>query len=79
LRHVVKLPRLGETVDQVVLLEWLVKVGDTVAEGDPLALVDTDKVEAEVPAPVGGVVAELLVEVEAELETGTRMCLIDAG
>ena len=79
MRHVVKLPRLGETVDQVVLLEWLVKVGDTVTAGDPLALVDTDKVEAEVPAPVAGEVVELLVEVEAEVNTGERICVISAG
>jgi pyruvate/2-oxoglutarate dehydrogenase complex dihydrolipoamide acyltransferase (E2) component len=73
------MPRLGETVDQVVLLEWVVKVGDQVAEGDPLMLVDTDKVEAEVPAPVAGEVAELLVEVEAEIETGARICVINAA
>ena len=79
MRHIVKLPRLGETVDQVVCLEWLVSVGDTVAEGDPLMLVDTDKVEAEVPAPVSGTVAELLVEIEAEIETGARICVIDAA
>lgn len=78
MRHVVKLPRLGETVDQVVLLEWLVKVGDEVTEGDPLMLVDTDKVEAEVPAPIAGVVEELLVEVETDLETGAKICVISS-
>lgn len=76
MRHGVKLPRLGETVDHVVLLEWLVKVGDKVTEGDPLMIVDTDKVEAEVPSPVTGVVEELLVEVEAEIKTGARICVI---
>jgi pyruvate/2-oxoglutarate dehydrogenase complex dihydrolipoamide acyltransferase (E2) component len=77
-RHAIKLPRLGETVDKVVLLEWLVKVGDTVKLDDPLMLVDTDKVEAEVPSPVAGEVVELLVEVDAEIETGARICVINA-
>ena len=48
------MPRLGETVDEVVLLEWLVEVGDQVEEGAELAVVETDKVETEVPSPVAG-------------------------
>ena len=61
MRYEVRMPRLGETVDEVVLLEWLVEVGDRVEEGAELALVETDKVETEVPSPVAGTVAELTV------------------
>lgn len=77
MRHVVKLPRLGETVDEVLLIEWLVEVGDTVGEGDPLMVVETDKVEAEVPAPIAGVVAEVLVDEAAEIETGAPICVLE--
>lgn len=76
MRHVVKLPRLGETADDVVVLEWLVDVGSSVASGDPLMRVETDKVEADVPAPAAGVVVERLVEEGDDLETGAAICVI---
>lgn len=77
MRFEVKMPRLGETVDEVVLLEWLVEVGDQVEEGAELALVETDKVETEVPSPVAGTVAELTVPEDAEVNTGEVICVIE--
>ncbi|MDE0131993.1 MAG: biotin/lipoyl-binding protein [bacterium] len=71
------MPRLGETVDEVVLLEWMVEVGDQVDEGAELALVETDKVETEVPSPVAGTVAELTVSEDAEVNTGDVICVIE--
>ncbi len=71
------MPRLGETVDEVVLLEWLVEMGDQVEEGAELALVETDKVETEVPSPVAGTVAELTVPEDAEVNTGEVICVIE--
>ena len=50
MQEVVNLPRLGDTVDQVLVLEWIVEVGQIVAQGDPLVLVETDKTEVEVDA-----------------------------
>ena len=77
MRVEVKMPRLGETVDEVVLLEWMVEVGDRVEEDTELALVETDKVETEVPSPVAGAVAEILVEEDAEVVTGEVICVIE--
>ena len=77
MRFEVKMPRLGETVDEVVLLEWLVEMGDQVEEGAELALVETDKVETEVPSPVAGTVAELTVPEDAEVNTGEVICVIE--
>ncbi len=71
------MPRLGETADDVVLLEWLVEVGDQVEEGAELAVVETDKVETEVPSPVAGTVAELTVPEDAEVTTGEVICVIE--
>ena len=71
------MPRLGETVDEVVLLEWLVEVGSQVEEGTELALVETDKVETEVPSPVAGTVAELTVPEDADVNTGDVICVIE--
>ena len=77
MRFEVKMPRLGETVDEVVLLEWLVEEGDQVEEGTELALVETDKVETEVPSPVAGTVAELTVAEDAEVNTGEVICVLE--
>ena len=71
------MPRLGETTDEVVLLEWLVEVGSQVDEGTELALVETDKVETEVPSPVAGTIAELTVPEDADVNTGDLICVIE--
>lgn len=78
MRHIVKLPKLGDTAEEVLVLEWKVAVGDSVTEGESLMLVETDKVEAEVPAPVGGVVAELRVSEDDEVGVGEAICVIDS-
>jgi len=73
----VTLPKLGEMTEDAVLIEWLVEVGSRVTEGEPLVTVDTDKVEADVPSPVTGIVRELLAEVEQELPVGAGLCTIE--
>lgn len=72
----VKMPKLGETAEQVAVLEWLVAEGETVAEGDTLMRVETDKVDADFPSPVAGVVTELLVAPDDEVEVGDAVCVI---
>lgn len=78
-RSKVKMPKLGDTVDEVLVVELLVEVGDTVGIGDPLMVVETDKVDAEVPAPVAGEVKEILVALEDEVPTGAVIAVIEAG
>ncbi len=56
----VKLPDLGEGIDDVTINRWLVAEGDTVNEGDVILEVATDKVDTEVPAPVSGVLLKQL-------------------
>jgi len=73
----VKLVRLGETVDEVVIIEWLVNVGSRVAQGDALVRVETDKVEVDVVAPRDGTVTELLVQEGDEVRTGESICMLD--
>jgi pyruvate/2-oxoglutarate dehydrogenase complex dihydrolipoamide acyltransferase (E2) component len=77
MRSNVKMPKLGETVDEVLVLEWAVSVGDVVSAGDSLMTVETDKVEAELPSPVAGTVVELLVEIDDEVSVGTPVCTIE--
>jgi pyruvate/2-oxoglutarate dehydrogenase complex dihydrolipoamide acyltransferase (E2) component len=78
-RLTVKLPKLSEAADDVVILEWLVDVGSTVAENTDLVSVETDKAIVTVPSPVAGTVLELLVGVEDEVTTGTPIAVIDNG
>lgn len=70
LTSMIKMPRLGDTIDSVLVLEILVAPGDVVEVGQTLMLVETDKVTAEVPAPMSGRVTEVLVAVETEVEVG---------
>jgi 2-oxoglutarate dehydrogenase E1 component len=53
-------PTGGESVTEGTILEWSVKVGDTVKEGDTVVEISTDKVDMELPAPVSGTVTEIL-------------------
>lgn len=73
----VTLPKLAETTDVIVIEEWLVSVGDTVAEGQALANVETDKAIVELPSPSAGTVAELLVPQGEEASTGDDICVLD--
>ena len=52
--HVIKMPDIGEGIAEVELVAWHVKVGDMVAEDQPLADVMTDKATVRIPAPVVG-------------------------
>lgn len=52
----ISIPKLGVSMTEGTLVEWLVADGDTVQAGDILYRVETDKVENEIEAPVGGVV-----------------------
>jgi pyruvate dehydrogenase E2 component (dihydrolipoamide acetyltransferase) len=63
MRSILKMPKVGDAANEVVIMELLVKVGDTVAAGQNLFTVETDKATLEVPAPFGGTVSEILVKV----------------
>lgn len=65
-----KLPDLGEGIHEGEIIEVLVAVGDTVADGQPVLVVETDKATTEVPAPVNGKVAEILVKPGDEVRVG---------
>lgn len=55
----VKLPDMGEGIEDVTINRWLVQVGDTIEEGANLVEVATDKVDTEVPSPAGGTILKL--------------------
>jgi len=74
------MPQLGETVAEGTVTKWHKKVGDAIKADEALFDVETDKVSTEVPAPVAGVVAEILVQEGATAKVGTRLAVIrEAG
>ena len=60
----VTLPQLGESVTEGTITAWLVDVGDSVEEDQPLFELSSDKIDTEVPAPAAGVLKEIKVEVD---------------
>ena len=71
------MPKLGDTSDEVVVIEWLVEVGTKVVPGQPVLRVETSKVDTEVVSPIGGRVTELLVAPEDEVAVGTPICSLE--
>ena len=72
----IKMPRLSQTTDEVRLMNWLVREGDTVQKGDPLCEVETDKVTMEVESFEGGTVLKLLKEADTVIDAGTVIALL---
>ena len=55
----VVMPQMGESIAEGTIVRWLKKVGDTVDRDEPLFEISTDKVDAEIPSPAAGVLAEI--------------------
>jgi 2-oxoglutarate dehydrogenase E1 component len=72
----VVIPSMGESVSEGTLLEWLVAVGDSVQQEQGLAEVSTDKIDAELPSPVSGIVAEILAAPDDTVRVGDVVCRI---
>ncbi len=70
------MPQLGETVAEGVVTRWYKKVGDVVKADETLFDVETDKVNTEIPAPAGGVIAEILVQEGVTAKVGARLAVI---
>ena len=65
-----KIPKLGMSMNEATIVQWLVADGDAVQVGQPLYLLETDKTENEVPSPVAGVIT-LIGMVDETYEVGT--------
>ena len=73
----ITMPQLGETVTEGTILRWLVNVGDSIKEDDPILEISTDKVDTEVPSPFSGTVSALLVEEGETVEVGSPLLELD--
>jgi pyruvate/2-oxoglutarate dehydrogenase complex dihydrolipoamide acyltransferase (E2) component len=72
----VTMPQMGVSIVEGTILRWLVAVGETVSADQPLCEVDTDKIVTDIPSPVAGTVAELLVNEGETVEVGTTLARI---
>jgi multifunctional 2-oxoglutarate metabolism enzyme len=72
-------PAGGESVSEGTILEWSVKVGDIVKEGDTVVEISTDKVDMELPAPASGTITEILAEEGATVTVGQVIARMTAG
>jgi 2-oxoisovalerate dehydrogenase E2 component (dihydrolipoyl transacylase) len=70
------MPQLGESVTEGTITRWLKAEGDEVAMDEPLAEVDTDKVNAELPSPVAGTIEKFLVSEGTTVDVGTEIVLV---
>jgi 2-oxoisovalerate dehydrogenase E2 component (dihydrolipoyl transacylase) len=70
------LPLLGEGVEEVTVIKWLKKEGDTVNELEPLLEVNTDKVDTEIPAPASGTVLKIMAEEGVPAKVGAVLAFI---
>ena len=73
------MPQLGESVHEGTISKWLVKPGDKVVEFEPMLEVDTDKVNAEVPAPVTGILREILAKEGETVQAGAEIAVVEVG
>lgn len=74
-----KFPDIGEGITEGKLLKWMIKPGDKVKEGDTLFLVETDKVNAEIPSPGEGIISEVMAKEGDIIYVGNIIVKIDTG
>ena len=74
------MPQMGESIFEGTITKWLKKPGDTVQRDEPLFEISTDKVDAEIPSPASGTLAEIKVEAGATVQINTVVATIgEAG
>ena len=76
-KHTLTLPRMGESITEGTLLNWLVGEGETFAEGDILCEVATDKVDNEVPAPAAGTLIKHLAAAKEVVAVGAPLAELE--
>ena len=78
-RHVVKLPDLGEGTVSSEIVAWHVKIGDSIAEDQPMVEMSTDKAVVEMPSPVAGRVVSLGGQPGDHIAVGAELIVLETG
>lgn len=72
----IEMPKMGESITEGTVIEWHKKIGDTVEMDETLLEIGTDKVDTEVPSPVAGILAEILVPEGETVDVGTIIAVV---
>src|SRR5579863_1726642 len=72
----VVMPQMGESIFEGTITKWLKKAGDAVEKDEPLFEISTDKVDAEIPSPVAGVLTAIKVPEGATVEVNTVVAVV---
>ena len=73
------MPQMGESITEATILKWHRQAGEAIGKDETLYEISTDKVDAEIPAPIAGTLLEILVEVNATVPVGTVVARIGAA
>ena len=73
------LPRMGESVEEATIVNWLKNIGDEIKADDFIVEVATDKVDSEVPCDVEGVMVEKCFEINDVVKVGETLCVIETS
>ena len=73
------MPQMGESIAEGTVVRWIKKVGDAIERDEPLFEISTDKVDAEIPAPVAGVLLSIAAEVGDTVPVGSVVAMIGAA
>src|SRR5258708_37569344 len=73
----VLMPQMGESIAEGTLSKWMKKLGDEVKRDEPIFEISTDKVDAEIPAPAAGVLAEIRVTEGQTVPVQTVVAVIE--
>lgn len=76
-RFELKLPKMGESVAEATITNWLKNVGDVVEVDETVLEIATDKVDSEVPSEVGGTLVEILFQVDDVVQVGQTIAIIE--
>lgn len=74
-----KMPKMGESITEGTIINWLINEGDSFNEGDILLEVATDKVDNEVPAPVSGTLVKILFQAKDVVPVGEVMAILEVS
>ena len=72
-----KLPKMGESVAEATITNWLKSVGETIEADEAVLEIATDKVDSEVPSEVSGILTEILFQVNDVVKVGQTIAIIE--
>ena len=73
----VKVPRLGLTIEDVIVMEWHKQVGDSVEAGEVIGVIEADKSTLELESPATGTLSEIIGEIGETYEIGEPLAVLE--